>query len=82
MTLLTDSEQKRLLVELYNSTQTKLDAAFKKYGLDKIPAKILTEIETLRSEQKAQHNKGRGLWQAIWHGVGVVKAEGDKLFKE
>ena len=26
--------------------------------------------------------KSKGLWQALWHALGVFKAEGDKLFKE
>ena len=29
-----------------------------------------------------QASKARGVWNAIWHGLGVVKAEGDKIFKE
>lgn len=27
-------------------------------------------------------DRGRGVWQALWHALGVFKSEGDKLFKE
>jgi hypothetical protein len=42
-------------------------------------AKDVTEIKT---SVKGAKSRGRGLWQALWHGVGIVKTEGDKLFKE
>jgi DNA primase large subunit len=82
MTMLTDSEQIRLLAELYNKTTQKIEAALKRYGLDRIPAEVLKEVQALRNEQKRQHGRGRGVLQAIWHGVGIIKTETDKLFKE
>lgn len=78
MTLPTDSEQKLLLAELCNTTQTKVEAVLRKFRLDRVP----DDIEKMRNENAKQRSKGRGLWQAAWHAVGVLKAEGDKLFKD
>jgi hypothetical protein len=56
MTLLTDTQQKKLLSELYgNTTQTKIEAVLRKFNLDKIPAEIKAEVAELRKEQKARH---------------------------
>jgi hypothetical protein len=78
MTLLTDTEQKKLLAELYNTTRTKIETVLKKYRLDKVP----DEVEALRKEQVKQRSKGRSLWQALWAGLGTVKKQGDELFKD
>jgi hypothetical protein len=51
MTLLTDTEQKKLLAELYNTTRTKIETVLKKYRLDKVP----DEVEALRKEQAKRH---------------------------
>jgi hypothetical protein len=48
----------------------------------------LTKLELIQwhRELQAMHGKPpswvRSLWNAFWHGVGVTKAEGDKVFKE
>jgi hypothetical protein len=46
----------------------------------------LVEIERRMREitvpADRRKDKGRGVWNAIWTGLGVIKAEGDKLFKE
>lgn len=78
--LLSDDEQKQLLDELYNTTRTKIEACIRKYGLDKIPADVLKEVQDLRREVKAGRN-GRGWFNAAKHAVGVFFAEGDKLLK-
>lgn len=39
----------------------------------------LREIPVATERRK---DRGRSLWQAIWHGLGVIKSEGDKIFKE
>jgi hypothetical protein len=39
---------------------------------------IAVAIDRRNAEQAG---KARGLWQSIWKAAGVLKAEGDKLFK-
>jgi hypothetical protein len=85
MTLLTDTEQKKLLQELYDTAgkiSEKFERILRKYGLDRIPAKTLDEVEVLRKEVGKQRAQGRGLWQAFWSGVGTIKQKGDELFKD
>lgn len=78
MSLLTDSEQTKLL-ELYNTTQTKFEAALKKYGLDKIPDEIKREVQALRNEQKARHKIN--FWQFVRNTANDVAKNIDKLSK-
>jgi hypothetical protein len=76
---LTDSEQNNLLEGLSTVTRQKFKAMCKQVNrLVEISAQDLAEIQALRKEQKG---RGRGLWQALWAGLGTVKTEGDKLFK-
>jgi hypothetical protein len=46
----------------------------------------LVEIERRMKEitvpTERRKDRSRGVWQALWHALGVFKAEGDKLFKE
>lgn len=72
---LTDSEQKRLLTELYNTTQTKIEAVLKRYKLDQIPA----EIEALRKEQKARHKGGVSLWVLVKKVITFASSEANKI---
>jgi hypothetical protein len=38
--------------------------------------------EAIKEGHKKQVSVLRGLWNAVWHGFGVIKAEGDKVMKE
>jgi Glu-tRNA(Gln) amidotransferase subunit E-like FAD-binding protein len=58
MTLLTDSEQRLLLSELCNTTRTKVEAVLRQYGLDRIPAEIKQQVDTMAREQKKRHQEG------------------------
>lgn len=50
-----------------------------KYRLQKETHDAVLQI---RAELAAGKNKKRGLWNAFWHGLGIIKSEGDKIFKE
>jgi hypothetical protein len=63
MTLLTDSEQVRLLEELdklRTTTRTKIEAVFKKYGLDKVPA-VVDELRRQNTEIHETAKKSNGI---------------------
>jgi hypothetical protein len=51
MTQLTDSEQIKLLQELYDTTRTKIETVLKKYKLDTIP----DQITQMRAENNRRH---------------------------
>jgi hypothetical protein len=81
ISILTDSERKvynEVMASAGRSTITKIKTALQECGLTDTPAQVIA----LRQEIEKQRRKGRGLWQAVWHGIGIVKSEGDKLFKE
>jgi hypothetical protein len=75
MTLLTDTEQKKLLAELYNTTRTKIETVLKKYRLDKVP----DEVEALRKEQAKRH-KIDG-WKFVRNLAAKVVGDIDNLSK-
>jgi hypothetical protein len=76
---LTDSEQVKLLSELYNKTTQKVEAVLKRLGLDKIPSDILAEVQALRKEQKERHKIN--LWQFVRNTANDVARNIDKLQK-
>lgn len=43
---------------------------------------LRVDVTDIKKTVKNGKTRGRGLWQAIWHGFGVIKSEGDKLFKD
>jgi hypothetical protein len=78
MSNLTDSEQIKLLQELYDTTRTKIETVLKKYKLDTVPAEIIQ----IRQRMDKQHGKTRAIKDAIFQGLGVTKSVLDKLLKD
>jgi hypothetical protein len=76
---LTDSEQIKLLAELYNKTTQKIEAVLKRMGLDRIPSNILEEVQTLRKEQKERHKIN--FWQFARNTANDIAKNIDKLAK-
>lgn len=44
--------------------------------------RIEKHVQHIEEQVGRQKSRGRGLWNALMHGIGVFKSEGDKLFKE
>jgi hypothetical protein len=67
------------------STKTKVvivSAMRQERSMADLERKVQRIAEAIDRTNQKQASKGRGLWQAVWHGLGVIKAEGDKIFKE
>ena len=69
----------RMLEDIKNSTSKKVAEDVKKIR-ELMLDRRQNDIEVEKDRRKK--DRGRGLWQAFWKAAGVLKADGDKLFKD
>ena len=75
---LTDSEQIKLLNELYNTTRTKVRSVLQEFKNDYLHKELQLILECSTKHQ----SRARAIKDAIFQGLGVTKSVLDKLLKD